>query len=222
VPPQKTLRLTVPQRRLYDEHFGIAVFFAARYARAYPATSHDEFLQAAQIGLVRASQRWDVARGVPFGKYATKTVERACYYQLCGDWRGVSAIRNAARWEVSEEEFTGQWTFGELGDARAARNEIQHDFPEDRRQRLLCDVLQAIRSAAGLTSLERRALTLRLSDLDRETIARKLRCSIPTLRRTVFAAIGKLRAHFGNRGALPIGAPLPRDGNPDGRPRHEA
>jgi RNA polymerase sigma-B factor len=56
-------------------HYGLAVSLARRYSvRATWADSSDDLKQVALLGLVRAIDRFDPARGVPFSAFATSTI----------------------------------------------------------------------------------------------------------------------------------------------------
>jgi RNA polymerase sigma-B factor len=56
-------------------HYGLAVSLARRYsARATWADSSDDLKQVALLGLVRAIDRFDPARGVPFSAFATSSI----------------------------------------------------------------------------------------------------------------------------------------------------
>ncbi|MDQ1398831.1 MAG: polymerase sigma-B factor [Acidimicrobiaceae bacterium] len=56
-------------------HYGLAVSLARRYsARATWTDSSDDLKQVALLGLVRAIDRFDPSRGVPFAAFATSTI----------------------------------------------------------------------------------------------------------------------------------------------------
>ena len=67
---------TSPNRQeLFDRHYGLAVSLARRYAkRASWAESIEDLTQVALLGLVRAIDRFDPERGVPFSAFATTSV----------------------------------------------------------------------------------------------------------------------------------------------------
>jgi RNA polymerase sigma-B factor len=59
----------------FTQHYGLAVSLAHRYtARATWADSSEDLKQVALLGLVRAIDRFDPERGVPFSAYATTTI----------------------------------------------------------------------------------------------------------------------------------------------------
>ncbi len=56
-------------------HYGLAVSLARRYSgRANWAESFEDLKQVALLGLVRAKDRFDPQRGVPFSAFATSTI----------------------------------------------------------------------------------------------------------------------------------------------------
>ena len=59
----------------FAEHYDLAVSLARRYSmRATWADSSDDLKQVALLGLVRAVDRFDPARGVPFSAFASTTI----------------------------------------------------------------------------------------------------------------------------------------------------
>jgi RNA polymerase sigma-B factor len=59
----------------FKSHYGLAVSIARRYAlRASWGESIDDLSQVALLGLVRAIDRFDPARGVPFSAFASATI----------------------------------------------------------------------------------------------------------------------------------------------------
>jgi RNA polymerase sigma-B factor len=59
----------------FREHYDLAVSLARRYSmRATWADSADDLRQVALLGLVRAVDRFDPERGVPFSAFATTTI----------------------------------------------------------------------------------------------------------------------------------------------------
>lgn len=59
----------------FARHYGLAVSLARRYSmRAKWADSAEDLEQVALLGLVRAVERFDPARGVPFSAFATTTI----------------------------------------------------------------------------------------------------------------------------------------------------
>ncbi|MEM8902174.1 MAG: sigma-70 family RNA polymerase sigma factor [Actinomycetota bacterium] len=61
---------------LVEEHRGLAAAVAARYrGRGVPA---DDLEQVALLGLIGAVERYDPSRGVPFGPWATMTMDGEC------------------------------------------------------------------------------------------------------------------------------------------------
>jgi RNA polymerase sigma-B factor len=71
---------TEPDRRpnrqqLFESHYGLAVSLARRYTtKASWAESIEDLTQVALLGLVRAIDRFDPERGVPFSAFATTSV----------------------------------------------------------------------------------------------------------------------------------------------------
>ncbi len=59
----------------FQKHYGLAVALSRRYsARATWADSAEDLKQVALLGLVRAVDRFDPERGVPFSAFATTTI----------------------------------------------------------------------------------------------------------------------------------------------------
>jgi RNA polymerase sigma-B factor len=59
----------------FADHYGLAVSLARRYSlRASWADSSEDLKQVALLGLVRAVDRFDPMRGVPFSAFATSTI----------------------------------------------------------------------------------------------------------------------------------------------------
>jgi RNA polymerase sigma-B factor len=64
-----------PAPDYFSSHYGLAVSLARRYsARASWADSAEDLKQVALLGLVRAVDRFDPERGVPFSAYASTTI----------------------------------------------------------------------------------------------------------------------------------------------------
>jgi DNA-directed RNA polymerase specialized sigma24 family protein len=71
-------------------------------------------------------------------------------------------------------------------------------------------VRELIATLATLTAFERKLLTLRyVEGVERDVVARKLKMSIPNLKRKLRNAVGKLRVHLADQGALSLTDPLP-------------
>ncbi|MDQ6617941.1 MAG: sigma-70 family RNA polymerase sigma factor [Actinomycetota bacterium] len=69
-------------------HYGLAVTLARRYSqRGSWSESSEDLVQVALLGLVRAIERFDPERGVPFSAYATSTiVGELKHYQRDRSW----------------------------------------------------------------------------------------------------------------------------------------
>jgi RNA polymerase sigma factor (sigma-70 family) len=212
------LSLTSRQQKLFDDHHVLVKHVVARYRRAYPdvCQDRDELLQMARLGLVRAAQRWDETRGVPFQPYARKIIAWKVAAFLFGDMEGSVSRRASRRHEVSWSEPIGEeFTRGDLAEQRLAIEEENLSVPEDRNALLYFEIRQAVKNLETLTSFERRVLKLRFFDgFENKFIAKKLRVSGMNIKRTLRSAIQKLRVHF--PGALPPEAPLPQRGNDKG------
>lgn len=64
-----------PDPDLLSSHYGLAVSLARRYVgHAHWAESFEDLKQVALLGLVRAIDRFDPDRGVPFSAFATTTI----------------------------------------------------------------------------------------------------------------------------------------------------
>ena len=64
-----------PQSDYFTTHYGLAISLARRYSvRATWADSSEDLKQVALLGLVRAVDRFDPERRVPFSAYATTTI----------------------------------------------------------------------------------------------------------------------------------------------------
>ena len=68
---------TAAQRdELFRTHYGLAVSLARRFAMgASWGESIEDLTQVALLGLLRAAERYDGARGVPFSAFATSTMQ---------------------------------------------------------------------------------------------------------------------------------------------------
>lgn len=60
------------RNRLVEAHRGLAITIAGDYANR--GVERDDLRQVALVGIVKAVQRFDPERGVPFGAYASRTV----------------------------------------------------------------------------------------------------------------------------------------------------
>jgi len=67
--------IRLPSPDYFSTHYGLAVSLARRYSvRAAWSDSSDDLKQVALLGLVRAVDRFDPERGVPFSAFATSTI----------------------------------------------------------------------------------------------------------------------------------------------------
>jgi len=67
--------LKTPRPDYFADHYDLAVHLARRYSmRATWADSSDDLKQVALLGLVRAVDRFDPERGVPFSAFANSTI----------------------------------------------------------------------------------------------------------------------------------------------------
>ncbi len=78
---QDTLRHTaLGTRRLIEDHLGLVVQIAKRYARRY--TGHgvvdlDDLIQEGALGLIHAAEKFDAERGLQFSTYASWWIRQA-------------------------------------------------------------------------------------------------------------------------------------------------
>jgi RNA polymerase sigma-B factor len=67
--------LSPQESDLFTAHYGLAVSLARRYSsRSSWGDSSEDLRQVALLGLVRAVERFDPTRGVPFSAFATSTI----------------------------------------------------------------------------------------------------------------------------------------------------
>ncbi len=79
--PQDMMQQTaMGKRRLIEDHLGLVVHIAKRYARRY--TGHglvdlDDLIQEGALGLIQAAEKFDAERGFQFSTYASWWIRRA-------------------------------------------------------------------------------------------------------------------------------------------------
>ncbi len=188
----------------------------------YPRlASFEEIEQNALIGLWRAASLFDSG---DFAHFALQRINWHLKQAFFGRFAGNSAVVNARRYEVSASEVVraeadAEYTRLDKAEARMAGDELNSNPGDDRLHSRLYDIRAAIAKAPGLDSRERRVLRLKyLLGLDHEAVATRIGYSTPVVKRTVHSAILKLRAFFASQGALPLDAPIPNAGNPNGCP----
>jgi RNA polymerase sigma-B factor len=175
--------------RLVRRYLPLARYCANQFAR--PGTPFDDLLQVASLGLIKALDRYDPARGVSFSSYAMPTmtgelrrffrdhswnvrpprdlqehalvVERATAALTTDHGRAPTIAEIAARAGLSDEAVL------EAREALGGRNAISLTAPSgDQDGRALTDVIgaldrgfEAVEERATLDALARRALTRR-------------------------------------------------------------
>ncbi len=73
---------------LLDRYFGLVHFVAREVSARTPAVEFEELVSAGTIGLVRALEGYDMARGVAFSTYAVRRIRGAILDDLRSrDWR---------------------------------------------------------------------------------------------------------------------------------------
>jgi RNA polymerase sigma-B factor len=119
-------RTTSAQRdELFRTHYGLAVSLARRFAMgASWGESIEDLSQVALLGLLRAAERYDGKRGVPFSAFATSTVLGELKHHLRDrSWavrppRRVQDLYLRLQDAVADlnQELGRSPTFGEIGD----------------------------------------------------------------------------------------------------------
>jgi RNA polymerase sigma factor (sigma-70 family) len=217
-------KLNAEQRRLFNENQHLAKRAARKFISLYPGVaSFEEIEQNALIGLWRAASRFDSTGD--FGPFALQRVNWYLKQAFFDRFAGNSAVVNARRFEVPASEIVraaddAEYTRADEAEARMAGDELSSLPGEYRLAARLYDIRTAIAKAPGLDSRERRVLRLKyLLGLDHEAVAARIGYSTVVVKRTLRSAILKLRAYFAAQGALPLDAPIPNAGNPNGCPR---
>jgi RNA polymerase sigma factor (sigma-70 family) len=207
---------------LFDANQHLAKRAARKFIGLYPrlSVSFEETEQAALIGLWRAASRFDST-----GDFTPFALQRVNWYlkQAFFDrFAGNSAVVNARRYELQGSQPVAEdsdLTLMDRADALAADEELSSAPGLYRLAARLYDIRTAIAKAPGLDARERRVLRLKyLLGLDHEAVAARIGYSTVVVKRTIHSAILKLRAHFASEGALPVDAPIPNTGNPNGCP----
>jgi RNA polymerase sigma factor (sigma-70 family) len=79
--PQDAMRPTaLGTRRLIEDHLGLVVQIAKRYARRYSSqgvVDLDDLIQEGALGLIHAAEKFDAERGVQFSTYASWWIRQA-------------------------------------------------------------------------------------------------------------------------------------------------
>jgi len=214
-PKRKPLALTRKEQALYDEYVLITRFVAAK--SGCPSHKRDELeqhLRIALVGIIKHESRDQKHRDVPLGAFVRLMLKQRAVQFLFG--RGnLAAIRNAERFERSENEIVGKTDEGEdqtLGEI--AENILtRRNPPGDHLQSRLFDIRQAIEK---LPAFERKVLKLTYFDgLETAAAAKRLKVTGIRIKRTLRAAIQGLRAQF--PGSLTSTAPLPKRGRDNAR-----
>jgi RNA polymerase sigma factor (sigma-70 family) len=215
-PKRSSLRLTKRQQVYFDAHLHLASGVAKRFCYKYPGVKMEEVLQAARLGLCVAVKRHLTSgKDLPFPPYAVQQMKWSCAGILFGRAAGNAAAKHARIHEVSADEKTctkdgEQITRGERAENKLAKRELSATVADLNLQARRFEMRELISTLETLTSVERKILTLRyVQGVERDVVARKLKMSIPDLKRKLRNAVGKLRVHLADQGALAPGAPLP-------------
>lgn len=219
---RKSLNLNRWQQKLFDDHLKLAHIAAGRYRRFCPPTLFDELLQDALIGLAHTAKHYDPNDPGEFGALAWTRIRSRCISFLFSRQRFRSAaLKNAEKHERSADDPLGvnedgeKITRGTVALNKHGRKEVQSDIAADNLASRLFDIKAAVQSLKTLTVQERRVLSLRYQDgLGLDRIAARLKFSQVKAKRLCRSAIGKLRNHFADLGALAPSAPLPKDNVP--------
>lgn len=118
-----------PEPDYFTQYSNLAVALARRYSlRASWADSAEDLKQVALLGLVRAVERFDPARGVPFSAYATTTIVGELKHYLRDRSWAVRPPRRVQNLYLRSQEAIGDLTqemgrmptSAEVGDRLAA------------------------------------------------------------------------------------------------------
>ena len=83
------------RERLIESHLPLVKALARRYAG--PGTELDDLVQVGAVGLIKASDRFDPARGVAFATFATPTIEGEIRHHLRDRGSGMRIPRQLQR-----------------------------------------------------------------------------------------------------------------------------
>lgn len=190
----------------------------SKYRAGCPQAYQDDMRQHILIALAHWCHQYD-GRMV-FGAYVWPKLVSTALEFIHGRRRfGRAALKNAERHELPGDEPVRvtdegeEITRGQLAEDKLAKKVVERSsVSDDRHNGVLHDIRLALEELDTLDKRERKVLRLRyLEGLGLDRIAPKLKLSHPTVKRICRSAIGKLRAHFKNIGALSPDAPLPHE-----------
>ncbi|HEY7206877.1 MAG TPA: sigma-70 family RNA polymerase sigma factor [Gaiellaceae bacterium] len=213
--------------RLIEDHLPLVQSLARRQRGCDEPL--DDLVQVGALALVRAAERYDANRGIPFAAYAIPTVNGEIRRYLRDRGRTVRVPRReqetgarlrrtglAAAMELGREPSLGELARAAGVDEKAASRALQAALPvvsltalserpslaaEEELDR--CEDRTDIDGAArDLSARERALLGLRFgADLSQGEIARILHISQSQASRLISAALDKLRAGLGDDGS---------------------
>lgn len=225
---QRSLKLDKRQQKLFDAHAYLIPWVARSRRHQWHPNDFDELLQAARLGLVKACQKANKEQLANFPAFAHHVMKHDCLNRknrnhgipLKGSGNnGYVSQQNARLKERSLSDVLnpgedGPYTRANQVEGARGRSEIQASPGEDHRAARIYEIRQALESLGTLTQFEKKVLKLRFIDgLTRPEVAKRLDCSVPTVRWAIHGAVVKLRVHFHGWGALPVDAPLPASGS---------
>jgi RNA polymerase sigma-B factor len=188
----------VARDRAIAEHMPLVESIARRYARS--GEPLDDLVQTGSVGLIKAVDRFDPARGRSLAAFAGPAIDGEIRHHLRARRRHINGV-GAGNLEAAG----GTWDAQEHSEARV----------------LLADCWRT------LSDRERRLLALRYyGDLSQAEIAEALEMSQPQVSRQLRTAHERLRSALGASLAAPSGAPYSgpematQAGQPEERPAH--
>lgn len=219
---QKPLSLTPSQRNLFDKHAYLIPWVTRRLRHHWHPNDHDELLQAARCGLVKACQVAAKKSITDFPPFAFHVMKCACLNRKNRNHDRGNGHVSQQNAKFKERSLSDVLNVGEDGaytrlnavEDERGRREYQSSHGAERLGARLFEVREALQNLDTLTSFERRVLKLRFVDgLTRPDIARRLDASVIAIGRAIHSAVIKMRVHFHGWGALPAEAPLPASGS---------
>ena len=92
------MEMTTQQRDLVDAHLPLVEHLVLRVSANFPRhVDRSELIAAGSLGLVEAALRYDPERGVPFGRYAARSIRGAVLDAVRSADRAPRSTRQLAR-----------------------------------------------------------------------------------------------------------------------------
>lgn len=220
------------REQLIESHLPLVRAIARRYAGR--GENMDDLIQVGSIGLIRASDRFDPARGVAFATFATPAIEgeirrhlgdRIPPLRIPRELQRMSGAVQVRRREL--EALLGRSpTVDELASALGVKqDDVERALAVERARQSAPESADAIESAAGSEQLasaedrllleagaralderERRIVFLRFhADMTEREIATEVGISQAQVSRVLSGALVKLRAELAEQGLRPAG-----------------